>query len=148
LGAWLSYGLGALGDNLPTFVVLPDARGLPYNNLGNFSSGFLPVVHQGTVLKLNDANPIAALKPPATARYITKESEKEALSLLKTLNREHADRNPGDTRLEARISSYELAARMQVHAPETLDLAREPRALRDRYGADDAVTGPFARSCL
>jgi hypothetical protein len=148
LGAWLSYGLGALGDNLPTFVVLPDARGLPYNNLGNFSSGFLPVVHQGAVLKLNDANPIAALKPPASARYITKESEKEALSLLETLNREHADRNPGDTRLEARISSYELAARMQAHAPEALDLAREPRALRDRYGSDDAVTGPFARGCL
>src|SRR5438105_8836406 len=52
LGAWVSYGLGSLTDNLPTFVVLPDQRGLPYNNLGNFSPGFLPVVHQGTVLKL------------------------------------------------------------------------------------------------
>jgi len=60
LGAWMSYGLGSLTDNLPTFVVLPDQRGLPYNNLGNFSPGFLPVVHQGTVLKLAEANPIPA----------------------------------------------------------------------------------------
>jgi hypothetical protein len=148
LGAWLSYGLGALGNNLPTFVVLPDARGLPYNNLGNFSSGFLPVVHQGTVLKLNDRHPIPALKPPSSAKYITPRSDQEGLDLLKTLNREHADRHPGDSRLEARISAYELAARMQVHAPAALNLTRESRALRDRYGVEDSVTGPFARACL
>ena len=148
LGAWLSYGLGALKDNLPTFVVLPDARGLPYNNLGNFSSGFLPVVHQGTVLKLNDGSPIPNLRPPASANYINPRSEAEGLALLKTLNREHAGRRPGDTRLEGRITAYELAAKMQVHAPEALDLAREPKAVRDRYGVEDGVTGPFARSCL
>ncbi len=148
LGAWLSYGLGALKENLPTFVVLPDVRGLPYNNLGNFSSGFLPVVHQGTVLKLNDPNPIPSLKPPASAKYITRMSDAEGLALLRTLNREHAERHPGDTRLEGRITSYELAARMQVHAPEALDLARETKASRNLYGTDDRVTGPFARSCL
>jgi hypothetical protein len=148
LGAWISYGLGALKDNLPTFVVLPDVRGLPYNNLGNFSSGFLPVMHQGTVLKLNDPNPIPSLKPPASAKYITPGSEAEGLALLKTLNREHADHRPADTRLEARIKAYELAARMQVHAPEALDLARETKATRNLYGIDDRVTGPFARSCL
>ncbi len=148
LGAWLSYGLGALKDNLPTFVVLPDARGLPYNNLGNFSSGFLPVVHQGTVLKLNDPNPIPSLRPPASAKYITRDSESAGLSLLKTLNREHAERNPGDTRLEGRITAYELAAQMQIHAPEALDLSRETKATRDLYGTEDRVTGPFARSCL
>src|SRR5207302_4107735 len=76
LGAWLSYGLGRLTDNLPTFVVLPDARGLPYNNLGNFSSGFLPVVHQGTVLKVNHPSPIASLFPPKSARHITRSSER------------------------------------------------------------------------
>jgi hypothetical protein len=148
LGAWISYGLGALKDNLPTFVVLPDARGLPYNNRGNFSSGFLPVVHQGTVLKLNDPNPIPSLKPPAGARFITPNSENEGLALLKTLNREHADRNPGDTRLEGRIKAYELAARMQVHAPEALDLFRETKAIQNLYGIEDRVTGSFARSCL
>jgi hypothetical protein len=148
LGAWLSYGLGALKDNLPTFVVLPDRRGLPYNNLGNFSSGFLPVVHQGTVLRLQDPNPIHALKPPAGAKYITPESDREGLDLLATLNRDHAGRNPGDTRLEGRITAYELAARMQVHAPEALDLEREPKRILDLYGVEDTITGPFARSCL
>jgi hypothetical protein len=148
LGAWLGYGLGALADNLPTFVVLPDARGLPYNNLGNFSSGFLPGVHAGTVLKLDAANPLPALRPPAGAKYITPAGEKETLSLLHDLNAEHARGRPGDSRLEGRIRAYELAAKMQAHAPEALDLSRESRAVRGRYGADDPVTGPFARRCL
>jgi hypothetical protein len=148
LGAWLSYGLGRLADNLPTFVVLPDVRGLPYNNLGNFSAGFLPVEHQGTVLKLGDPNPIPALHPPAQARFINRSSEKDGLALLGELNRDHAVRHPGDSRLEGRIRAYELAAKMQRSAPEALDLAREPRRLRDRYGVDEPVTGPFARACL
>src|SRR5437660_3090256 len=67
LGAWLSYGLGSLDDNLPTFVVLPDPRGLPYNNLGNFSAGFLPVRHAGTVIRAGAPSPIAALFPPRSA---------------------------------------------------------------------------------
>ena len=148
LGSWLSYGLGSLSDDLPTFVVLPDARGLPYNNLGNFSSGFLPVVHQGTVLKLNDPVPIPALRPPRSANYITPESERDTLDLLGQLNRAHQAQNPGDTRLESRIAAYELAARMQLSAPEALDLRRESKAVGDLYGLDDAVTGPFAKSCL
>src|SRR5437870_5519514 len=73
LGAWISYGLGGLSDSLPTFVVLPDPRGLPYNQLGNFSSGFLPVTHQGVVIKPNAPTPIVDLLPPASAKYITKE---------------------------------------------------------------------------
>jgi hypothetical protein len=148
LGAWLSYGLGTLSDNLPTFVVLPDVRGLPYNNLGNFSSGFLPVVHQGTVLKLQDANPIPALRPPPTARFITSSSERDTLELLGKLNREHQERNPGDTRLESRIASYELASRMQMSAPDALAITKESRTVRDLYGVEDPITGPFARSCL
>lgn len=148
LGAWLSYGLGALSDNLPTFVVLPDARGLPYNNLGNFSSGFLPVIHQGTVLKLNDPTPIPALKAPKSARYITETSDREGLALLRKLNQDHANQHRGDSRLDSRIRAYELAAKMQISAPEALDLNRETKPVRDLYGVDDAVTGAFARSCL
>jgi hypothetical protein len=148
LGSWLSYGLGKLKDNLPTFVVLPDARGLPYNNLGNFSAGFLPVVHQGTVLKVNDPNPIAALKPPASAKFITKASEAEGLALLREMNRDHAARNPGDSRLESRIASYELAAKMQVSAPEALDINKETKATRDLYGVGAKATESFGRSCL
>jgi hypothetical protein len=148
LGAWVSYGLGSLSDNLPTFVVLPDPRGLPYNNLGNFSAGFLPVVHQGTVLKANAPNPIPDLFPPPSAKYITRESEAEGLALLRRMNEEHRAQAPGDSRLEARIASYELAARMQLSAPEALDLSREPEAVRRRYGADEPPTAAFGRNCL
>lgn len=148
LGAWISYGLGRLSDDLPTFVVLPDFRGPPYNNLGNFSAGFLPVQHAGTVIRLNSATPIAALRPPASATYITEESERASRSVLDTLNRLHLDEHPGDTRLEARIGAYELAGRMQVVAPEALDLGRETDATRRLYGVDHATTDAFARSCL
>jgi hypothetical protein len=148
LGAWLSYGLGRLGDNLPTFVVMPDARGTPYNNLGNFSSGFLPVQHAGTVLYPNRANPIASLFPPRSAGQITPESEAETHELLRELNRQHMQNNPGDTRLEARIASYELAARMQSSAPEALDIAQETQATRRQYGLEEAATQNFGRNCL
>jgi hypothetical protein len=148
LGAWISYGLGRLGDNLPTFVVLPDPRGLPYNNLGNFSSGFLPVVHAGTVLRPNSPTPIADLFPPASARHITPQSESEGHALLREMNQEHLAGSPGDSRLEARIASYELAARMQRSAPEALDLSRETEATRRLYGVGQPDTDTFARNCL
>src|SRR5438445_635890 len=123
LGAWVSYGLGSLNENLPAFVVLPDSRGLPYNSKGSFSSGFLPVTHQGTIIKPSSPNPIADLFPPESAKQITKASEKEGLELLNKLNRQHLANFPGDSRLEARIASYELAAKMQLSAPEVLDLS-------------------------
>ncbi|MEW6159751.1 MAG: DUF1501 domain-containing protein [Verrucomicrobiota bacterium] len=148
LGAWISYGLGSLSDNLPTFVVLPDPRGLPYNNMGNFSSGFLPVAHAGVVIKPNAPTPIADLFPPSAAKYITKESEADGLALFKKLNREHLLQNPGDTRLEARIASYELAARMQLSAPEALDLSGETEVTKKLYGLDQKESEEFGRSCL
>ena len=148
LGAWLSYGLGSLSDNLPTFVVIPDTRGMPYNNQGNFSAGFLPARHAGTILRVGAANPIADLFPPSSATHITRDSEAEGLSLLERMNREHLQEIPGDSRLEARIASYEMAARLQVHAPGALDLARETEATRRLYGVGQAPTDAFARSCL
>lgn len=148
LGAWLSYGLGSLSDNLPTFVVLPDTRGLPYNNLGNFSSGFLPAQHAGTVLRVNNPNPIASLFPPRNVGEITAESERDGQAVLREMNREHLQRTPGDSRMEARIASYELAARLQASAPEALDVARETAATRRLYGLEQQPTGAFARSCL
>src|SRR5579883_2740639 len=148
LGAWLSYGLGSLTDDLPTFVVLPDPRGLPYNNLGNFSSGFLPVVHQGTVIKASAPNPIADLFPPKSAKFITKDSEKDGHALLDQMNRAHAAEWSGDSRLEARIKSYELAARMQATAPEVLDISKETEATRKLYGVGEKPTDTFGRTCL
>jgi hypothetical protein len=148
LGAWASYGLGALGDNLPTFVVLPDPKGLPYNAKGNFSAGFLPMTHQGTIINANAPEPIPDLFPPPTARFLTTEAEREGLQRLVAMNRRHADRNGGDSRLESRIESYELAARMQLGAPEALNLASETDATRRLYGLEDPPTADFGRRCL
>jgi hypothetical protein len=148
MGSWVSYALGSLSDNLPSFVVMPDPRGLPYNNLGNFSSGFLPVAHAGTVIKPSAPNPISDLFPPKSAAYITKESEQEGLSLLNQLNREHAGQWGGDSRLDARIQSYELAAKMQLSAPEVLDLSGETDATKNLYGMNDQPTQDFGRRCL
>ncbi len=116
MGSWISYGLGSMTDNLPTFVVLPDARGFAPNGPGNWSAGFLPAAHQGTLIKPAEKNPIADLFPPADAKYISPEGEGEALALLKQLNERHLDGREGDSRLEARIASYELAAKLQLSA--------------------------------
>jgi hypothetical protein len=148
MGAWISYALGTLADNLPTFVVLPDARGLPYNNKGNFTAGFLPVQHQGTVVNTKGGEPIANLAPPPSKTFITPESQRDGLALLHDLNREHADAVGGDSRLDARIEAYELAAKMQLSAPEAFDLSRESQSMHALYGLDDPQSEEFGRRCL
>jgi hypothetical protein len=148
MGAWLSYGLGSLSDNLPTFVVLPDNRGLPYNQKGNFSSGFLPVAHQGTILNVGSDTPVPDLKPSSKVTFATADADKAGLDLLAQMNRQHAQTRPGDSRLDARIASYELAARMQQHAPEALDSNRESKATRTLYGLDAPESADFGNRCL
>lgn len=148
LGAWISYGLGHLTDNLPTFVVLPDARGLPYNQKGNFSSGFLPVTHQGTIINTTLPEPIADLRAPASAKFITPEADQEGLALLQQLNRTHLEANDHDSRLEARIKSYELAAKMQLSAPEAFDISQETAETQQMYGLQDKPTEDFGKRCL
>ena len=148
MGSWISYALGRLTDDLPAFVALPDPEGFPFNNKGNFSSAFLPMAHQGTIIKPNAPIPIANLKPPEFARYITESSEADGLALLQRLNRRHLQRNPGDSRLDARIEAYELAAKMQLSAPETLDLSGETEKTKSLYGLDKKETAGFGRNCL
>ncbi|HEV3005629.1 MAG TPA: DUF1501 domain-containing protein, partial [Pirellulales bacterium] len=148
LGAWISYGLGRLTDELPTFVVMPDPRGLPYNNQGSFASAFLPVAHQGTMIKASAPAPIADLFPPRWAKFITRESEAEGLELLGAMNREHLAEWPGDSRLEARVASYELAAKLQLSAPESLDVSGETEATLKLYGLDEPATAQFGRRAL
>jgi hypothetical protein len=148
MGAWISYGLGRLDENMPAFVVLPDSRGLPYNGQGSFSSGFLPAAHQGTLVKATAPVPINDLFPPKSANYITPSSEQEGLELLGDLNKGHLARWPGDSRLEARIASYELAARMQLSVPDVFDLSKESAATKKLYGLDDKESEDFGRSCL
>jgi hypothetical protein len=148
MGAWLTYGLGRLADELPAFVVLPDARGLPYNNRGNFSAGFLPASQQGTLIQLAQPVPIHGLRPPPGAHGIDGASEAAGQALVARLNRRHLESFPGDDRLEARIAAYELAARMQLSAPEALDLGAESEATRRLYGIDQPASEDFGRRCL
>jgi hypothetical protein len=147
MGAWVSYGLGSLNENLPTFVVLPDARGFAPNGPGNWTAGFLPAAHQGTLIKPNSKNPIADLFPPADT-YINPDSEAQGLDVLAKLNRAHLARRAGDNQLEARIASYELAAKLQLSAPEVLDVSGETEATRRLYGLDQTITEDFGRNCL
>ena len=148
MGAWISYGLGNLTDNLPTFVVLPDAKGLPYNQKGPFSSGFLPAVHQGTVINAAGTNPVPDLFARETFPFATRAADKEGFELLRTLNSDHAKQNPRDSRLDARIKSYELAARMQLSAPAAFDVTKESAATHKAYGLDNPTTEDFGRRCL
>lgn len=146
IGAWIGYGLGSMTDNLPTFVVLPDQRGFASNGPMNWSAGFLPASHQGTMIRPAAKNPIADLFPPKS--YITKSSERDTLALLEKLNRQHQRERKGDSRLDARIKSYEMAAKLQVSAPEVLDISKEKASTRKAYGVDDKANGGFGRNCL
>jgi hypothetical protein len=158
-GAWVSYGLGSLSDNLPTFVVLPDPRGFAPNGPKNWGAGFLPAEHQGTTIRPSSANPINDLFPPEGS-FVKRESESDVLAALKKINRAHEADRQGDSRLDARIRSYEMAARMQLSAPEVLDITNEPAHIRAMYGLDapnvkyDGPMNPgeetrnFGRNCL
>ena len=138
-GAWVSYALGSLNEDLPTFVVLPDHRGFASNGPQNWGAGFLPAQHQGTMVRLGTSEPIAALHAPEDS-FVTPEGDSRSLALLEKLNRAHAARRPGDSRLEARLRSYELAARLQLAAPEALDLSREPDHVLALYGLEREST--------
>src|SRR5438093_2413923 len=136
VGAWVSYGLGSRTDNLPTFVVIPDSRGFAPNGPANWGAGFLPAAHQGTMVRPGTKNPIYDLFP-ADNRFITGSSEADGQALLQRLNRQHQQTREGDSRLDARIASYELAARLQLSAPEVLDISKEPEATRELYGLEN-----------
>lgn len=148
LGAWISYGLGRLTDDLPTFVVLPDSKGLPYNQKGPFSCGFLPAVHQGTVIQAGTDRPVGDLFPDPKFPFANRAADRAGLKLLRQLNNQHASTAPDDTRLDARIRSYELAAKMQLSAPEAFDLSTETAATHEDYGLNDPITADFGRRCL
>ncbi len=148
MGAWVTYGLGSECDNLPAFVVLPDSRGLPPGGVVNWGAGFLPAVHQGTVFETTaDKPPIADLFP-TSRRELTAAMERSGLDFLQQLNARHAATRSGDSQLEARIASYELAARLQLSAPEVSDLGGETEPTHRLYQLDHEDIGPFGRQCL
>ncbi|MBI5773793.1 MAG: DUF1501 domain-containing protein [Verrucomicrobia bacterium] len=135
-GAWVSYGLGSENENLPAFVVLPDHRGLASNGTKNWDSAFLSAQHQGTIIYPGAENPINDLFPAKQGGFITRASDADGIALMGKLNQSHAASRAGDERLDARIRSYELAAKMQLAAPEALDISREPEYILDLYGID------------
>ena len=145
MGAWLSYGLGTLDEDLPAFVVLPDPRGQPAGGSINWTSGFLPANHQGVAFRTDGGDPIADLRVPAGIDPARRDAD---LRLLEEMNRDFARLHPGDDAFAARIRSYELAARMQVSIPEVTDFADETPAVRELYGVDDPTNKGFSRNCL
>jgi hypothetical protein len=159
-GCWVSYGLGSMNDNLPTFVVLPDHRGFASNGVKNWDSAFLPSQHSGTIIYPGAETPIADLFPHKSGGFVNAKSEADAQRLMAELNRGHAASREGDQRLDARIRSYELAAKMQLAAPEALNLKSEPEHALKLYGLDrgpqtwpreinaEEETFHFAQKCL
>lgn len=149
MGSWVTYGLGSESSNLPSFVVLPDVRGLPPGGVINWGAGFLPAQHQATAVNVkNPDQPIADLFPSRSVTEATPRSDQAGLSLLKKLNLIHQRPRIGNTTLEARIRAYEMAARLQLSAPEVTDIKGETEATKKLYAIDHPEIGPFGRQCL
>lgn len=147
MGSWLSYGLGSENENLPSFVVLPDSRGIPNAAGGtfNWSSGFLPAQHQGVAFNTRSETPILDLQPSASSSDSLQSSR---LELLNQLNQLHKSGQVDTDPLVARIRSYELAARMQAAIPQAMDLASESQYTQSLYGLDKSETRDVARNCI
>jgi Protein of unknown function (DUF1501) len=144
LGAWVVYGLGSENQNLPAYVVLDDPLGLPNNGTQGWQSGFLPPIYQGTRLR-SVGQPILNLRPEAEEPA---EVVKLGRDLLARLDQIHKRERPGQLQLDARIASYELAARLQLEASDALDLSRESRETLEMYGIGGDPTDSYARRCL
>ena len=144
VGSWVTYGLGSENQSLPAFVVIYDYHGGPLGGPANWSAGYMPAAYQATVLRAT-GDPIIDLRPPAE---VSPEQQRDRLDLLARLNELDLKKYPGSSELAARISSYELAYRMQGCAPEAVDVNSESEATRKLYGLDEKITEPFGRQCL
>jgi hypothetical protein len=142
MGSWVTYGLGSESENLPAYVVMPQPEGTPEGGTPCWGAGFLPAVYQGTLLR-SGPSPILNLKPPAG---MTPQRQRATLDLLQKMN--DLDTGETDSEMAARISSYELAFRMQAHAPEAVDLSQESEATKRMYGLDQKHTADFGTRCL
>ena len=144
MGSWVTYGLGSEADNLPGYVVLPDPRGLPPGGVLNWGAGFLHAKQQGTPMQT------AADKPPLDDLFAPDEFKDHQRDdqLLTLLNRRHAEGRSGNSELEARIRAYEIAAKLQLSAPEATNIVEESAGTRKLYQLTDEDVGPFGRQCL
>lgn len=149
MGAWVTYGLGSVNENLPAFVVLPDPNGLPPGGVINWGAGFLPAGFQATALDTSRVKqPIADLFPPEQIAKATPTSDRDGLDYLQQLNQIHRKPRRSNTELDARIKAYEMAARLQLSAPEATDIKGESDATKALYGIENSQVGPFGRQCL
>lgn len=144
-GAWFSFAMGSENENLPAYVAIPDVRGEPPNGKANWANGFLPAQHQAIVLA--DHQPIRNLDLP---EGVDADEERATRAFLDAVNARHAETHPGNTELHARMAAYELAARMQLSAPEVADLSKEPDHVHALYGTKDAnrLKASYARNCV
>lgn len=142
IGSWVTYGLGSESENLPAYCVLTQPEGLPEGGAPMWGAGYLPAVYQGTQLR-NGATPILHLAPP---REISDRQQRRLLDFLRQMN--EMNLREDDSELSARIASYELAYRMQQHAPEAVDVSRETEATKRLYGLDNKHTREFGTRCL
>jgi Protein of unknown function (DUF1501) len=142
--SWALYGLGSLRQDLPAYVVLSDPGGLPVDGPHNWSSGFLPAIYQGTPFRATGV-PVSNLQAPPGLSAAARERQ---LEFLHELNTEHLQRHPRNAELAARISNYELAARMQTSVPAVLDISKESAATRKLYGLDNPATAEYGKRCL
>jgi hypothetical protein len=144
VGSWVTYGLGAQSSSLPAFVVMTDHRGGPLGGPNDWSAGFMPATYQGTRFR-SSGDPIVDLEPP---EGMTAEAQRARLDVLAKLNEKDMEKYPGNSEFAARISSYELAYRMQGCAPEAIDTSSESQLTQRLYGLDNEITEPFGRQCL
>jgi hypothetical protein len=144
LGSWVVYGLGSVNQNLPAYVVLDDPLGLPVNGVQSWQAGYLPPIYQGTRLRAQ-GSPLLNLHPE---RERPAEVDRVQQDLLRRLDRIHQEGRPGNLQLDARIASYELAARLQLEANDALDLSKEKPKTLERYGVGKAPMDSYARRCL
>jgi hypothetical protein len=144
VGSWLSYGLGSLNENLPSYVVMTDPRGGPIGGAPNWGAGYMPARYQGTLFRSGES-PLLDLETPAGVQPRT---QRAALDLLNELNQKHAASRAAESELNARILAYELAFRMQTAATDVVDLSKEDAATLEMYGLNDPVTADFGRKCL
>jgi hypothetical protein len=146
MGAWTTWALGTENENLPAYVAIADPRGTPQSSVNNWGPGFLPAAFQGT--SFNALQPLANLKVPSGTSAATDRATRD---FINRVNERHLEQFPGDSELAARISSYELAARMQLSVPEVTDLSSESQSILHEYGADDAsnpLKASFAKNCI
>ena len=145
VGSWLSYGLGNDAEDLPTYVVIPDARGAPSGGSSSWSSGFLPGRHQGVPLA-SGPRPIRDLFPP---EHTVPNTGSAVRQLVRSMDLGHLERLGGrDVTIEARLRGYELAARLQLSIPSATDLSQEPEHIAREFGLHEEPTADFARSCI